>query len=136
MTPVTGDLLGASSLLAALLGLLYGAWYPEITAAARTSIPDHDATTLVKATTATLRTRALPLVVVAAVLAVILAPPAVSVVVRTVQHLVGIRHGGGYDAVQACFVAVFGVVVMLLVMVTTAALRVRAQLLKLQKVAD
>jgi hypothetical protein len=136
LTPVTGDLLGASSLLAALLGLLYGAWSPEITAAAQSTIPDHDATKLVNATTATLRTRALPLVGVAAVLAVILAPPAVSVVVRTVQHLIGVRHGGGYDAVQACFVAVFAVVVMLLVMVSTAALRVRAHLLKLKQVSD
>jgi hypothetical protein len=136
LTPVTGDLLGASSLLAALLGLLYGAWYPEITAASRTTIPGHDAAGLVKATAATLRTRALPLVAVAGVLTAILAPPAVSVVVRTAQHLVGVRHGGGYDAVQACFVAVFAVIAMLLVMVSTAALRVRAQLHKLQKVAD
>jgi hypothetical protein len=133
---VTGDLLGASSLLAALLGLLYGAWYPEITAAAQTTVPDHDAATLVSATSATLRARALPLVAVAAVLAAILAPPAISVVVHTVQHLAGVRHGGGYDAVQACFVAVFAVVVMLLVIVSSAALKVRAQLLKLQRVAD
>lgn len=133
---VTGALLGASSLLAALLGLLYGTWYPEISAASRTTIPGHDAAGLVKATAATLRTRALPLVVVAAVLAAILAPPAVSVVVHTVAHLVRLRHGGGYDAVQACFVAVFAVVVMLLVMVSTAALRVRAQLIKLRNVAD
>ena len=31
---VTGPLLSAGSLLAALLGLLYGTWYAEITAAA------------------------------------------------------------------------------------------------------
>jgi hypothetical protein len=133
---VTGPLLSAGSLLAALLGLLYGTWYAEITAAATTPVPDHDAATLVRATTATLRTRALPLVTVAAVLSAILAPPAVSVLVHTVQHLVGVRHGGGYDAVQACFVAVFAVIVMLLAMVTRAALRLRAHLLRLRQVRD
>jgi hypothetical protein len=133
---VTGPLLSAGSLLAALLGLLYGTWYAEITAAAASPVPDHDAGKAVRATTATLRTRALPLVVVAAVLTGILAPPAVLVVVHTVQHLVGVRHGGEYDAAQACFVAVFAVIVMLLVMVSRAALRLRAHLMRLRAVKD
>lgn len=136
MTPVSGDLLSASSLLAALLGLLYGTWYAEITAAAQTKIPDHDGARLVRATSTTLRTRALPLVVVAGVLTAILAPPAIAVVVHTVQHLVGVKPGAQYDAVKACFVAVFCVVAFLLVTVSTAALRVRAHLHKLRRVPD
>jgi hypothetical protein len=128
---VTGDLLSASSLLAALLGLLYSVWYPEINAATKTPIPDHDRTDLVEATRSTLRSRSIPLAIVAGVLTLVLAPPAVSVVVSSYQHF-----GGSYDAVQACFVAVFAVIVTLLVTVTMGVYRLHRHLRELRRVPD
>ena len=131
MSPVTGDLLSASSLLAALLGLLYSAWYPEINAATKTPIPDHDRTDLVEATKSTWATRAIPLLVVAGVLTLVLAQPAYLVVVRSYQH-----RGGSYDAVQACFVAVFAVIVTLLVTIGVGAHRLHRHLRELRAVPD
>jgi hypothetical protein len=131
LSPVTGDLLSASSLLAALLGLLYSVWYPEMNAAAETPIPDHDGTELVEATRSTLRSRAIPLVVVASVLTLVLVQPAVSVVVRWYQY-----RGGSYDAVQACFVAVFAVIVTLLVTISAGVYRLNSHLRELRSVPD
>jgi hypothetical protein len=129
LSPVTGDLLSASSLLAALLGLLYSVWYPEINEATKTAIPDHDGTALVEATKLTLSSRAIPLVVVAGILTLVLAQPAVLVVVRSYQH-----RGSNYDAVQACFVAVFAVIVTLLVTIGMGAYRLYRHLRELRAV--
>lgn len=136
MSPVSGDLLSASSLLVALVGLLYSTWYPEITAAAETPVPLHDASKLISNMRSTLRTRAAPLLVLAVVLLVVLVPPAFAVVLQTVRHLFGSRSGSQYDAVQACFIAVFVALLLLAVTLWTATRRVWLRLKDLERIPD
>jgi hypothetical protein len=136
LTSVSGDLLSASSLLVALLGLLYSTWYPEITAAAETAIPLHDASEARSNTRLTLRTRAAPLLLLALVLVLLLLPPAFTVVIQTWQRVFGSRPGSGYDAVQACFLAVFVALLVLAMTLWTATRRVWLRLKALEKIAD
>jgi hypothetical protein len=136
LNSVSGDLLAASSLLVALVGLLYSTWYPEITAAAETPIPLHDAIKPISNTRSTLRTRAAPLLLLAIVLVLLLLPPALTVVTQAVQHLFGSRQGSHYDAVQACFIAVFVALLLLTVTLWTATRRVWLRLKELEKIPD
>ena len=121
MSPVTGDLLSAASFLAAVVGFLYTAWYPEISKAAEATseIKNNQMIADVKAT---LCTRAVPLAVVAVGLVAVLVPTAVNVVGRVVKHFVH-STAGAYDPVQACYVAV--VLVLLVIAATSVVAAVR-----------
>jgi hypothetical protein len=136
LNSVSGDLLTASSLLVALVGVLYGTWYPEISAAAETPIPLHDASKARSNTRSTLRTRAAPLFLLAIVLVLLLLPPALTVVIHALQHLFGSRPGSHYDAVQACFIAVFVALLILAMTLWTATRRVWLRLKELEKIRD
>jgi hypothetical protein len=136
LSPVSGDLLSASSLLVALVGLLYSTWYPEITAAAEMPVPLHDASKLRSSTRSTLRTRAAPLLMLAVLLLLVLVPPAFAVVLQGVQDLFGSRPGSQYDAVQACFLAVVVALLLLAVTLWTATRRVWLRLKDLEKIPD
>jgi hypothetical protein len=136
LSPVSGDLLSASSLLVALVGLLYSTWYPEITGAAEAPVPLHDASKLRSSTRSTLRTRAAPLLLLAVVLLLVLFPPALAVVVQTVRQLTGSQAGNQYDAVQACFIAVFVALLLLAVTLWTATRRLWLRLKDLERIPD
>jgi len=136
LNAASGDLLSASSLLTALVGLLYSTWYPEIRAAASTPIPLHDASKPKSDTRSTLLTRAVPLLLLAIVLVLLLLPPAIGVVIQALQHLFGSQPGSHYDAVQACFIAVFVALLVLAVTLGTATRRVWLRLKELDKVPD
>jgi uncharacterized BrkB/YihY/UPF0761 family membrane protein len=136
LNSVSGDLLAASSLLVALVGLLYSTWYAEITAAAETLIPLHDASKPRSNTRSTLRMRAAPLLLLAIVLVLLLLPPALTVVIQALQHLFGSRPDSHYDAVQACFIAVYLALLVLVVTLWTATRRVWLRLKELEKVPD
>jgi hypothetical protein len=106
---VTSDLLGASGLLVAVIGVLYSVWYDEITRGASVRVARHrlDRATDIATVRRILLTRAAPLTAAGICLVAVLAPPAIDVVSRA--FTTGFGHP--YDAVKACFllVWVFGV---------------------------
>jgi hypothetical protein len=130
LSAVSGDLLSAASLLTTVIGLLYTLWYPEIDHAASMSAVLRDPAKTVAAQT-TLRTRALPLAASAVFLVVLLAWPAIQASTHIFAH-----DAGGYDAVQACFVAVVLLLILLAVTSTSAALRVWGTLRRLRQLPE
>lgn len=125
---ITGDLLSASSLLTAVLGLLYSIWYAEIQTAGEITVPRRredrgDATARVQHA---LRLRAWPLLAASVGLAGILTPPTIDLVTATARSaLVGHFR---YDAIGACFVAVY----LLILVLAVAALRAVRRLHRLR----
>lgn len=83
-----GDLLASESLLFAIVGVLLGIWYPEITAA--------------------LNVKVLPLVVASALIVAVFMPSSVQAIIHAIRALY--RHGWSafskYDAVQTSLVLV------------------------------
>ena len=108
LSPVT-DLLSAASLLLAGVGVVYGTWYPELSAALAKEIPEHkpDRGPTQKALNLALWRRALPLAVFSFVTTAILLPNAVSITTASARnYLSATRVARGYDASATLYVAV------------------------------
>lgn len=135
--PVSGDLLSAASLLATVISVLYSTWYSEITAARDVTIPLHDRDPVIARVSTALWSRAVPLVAAAVLLAVALAPICVDVVWRAAHALfTATPSNWHYDPVQACFVGVFVVTVMLSVLTASATRRLFSKLKMLRTPAE
>ena len=130
MSAVTGDLLSAASFLAAMVGLLYTAWYPDIAKAANTTSDLRDEQKIEKVRAA-LRTRALPLAAIAIGLVLLLFWTAVQVMEGVVKNAVH-STDGAYDPVKACYVAIVLVLGVLAATSATAAYGVRKALRTLE----
>jgi hypothetical protein len=111
MKIVDGDLLSASSLLLAIIGVLYSVWYAEIRQARALDAGANIGITRrrVEEIGMILRSRALPLFLATLVVAAILAVPAY----RVARGWVLSPH---YDPIEACFIGVYVFLVGLLVL--------------------
>jgi hypothetical protein len=125
---VTGDLLTAAGLLLATIGLVFSAWYPEMTAAIGLDAPRHrlDRDPQIATVRSALWTRAIPLLIAILLLLFALAPAAVSVV----AHALTDQWGHPYEPVRAIFV---GVWVLLVALAVATGDLVRRLILKLHR---
>jgi hypothetical protein len=111
-----GDILSASSLLLATIGILYGFWYNDLANAKDTKIPDHAANCTAPRIKVSriVWTRALPLAAASALLAVVFLPDAIKLIAASC--LAYAEHGfsfARYDAVHTAFCVVVGFKVVL-----------------------
>lgn len=105
-----GDLLSSESLLFAIIGVLLGIWYPELTAAKNVKIPDilSDAGPERAQVGEALRMKAWPLALAALSVTVVFAPSSVAAIDHAL-HAFGKYHWGAfrrYDPVQTSIVLV------------------------------
>lgn len=104
-----GDLLSAASLLLAGVGVVYGAWYSELTRILETNIPQHlpDRRPVRRALSIAYKRRALPLAVFVGLTSLILFPDALACVLASFHEY---THDGlpraPYDARATLFVTV------------------------------
>lgn len=121
-SPVSGDLLSAASLLATVLSLLYSTWYGDINSARKSKIPlqPDDRASVIDVVRTARRSRAVPLLVAAVLLTAALAPTTLEVVQDTWHVWLTTPSHSHYDPVQACFVGVFVVTVVLTVLTASA----------------
>lgn len=110
------DLLSASSLLMAIAAILFSLWYPEIVKALEISPKKHSADNVASRNfvSSVLFSKALPVAIMAIVVALIFLPDAFKLVKQsynTFQHL-GLSSLENYDAVRTayCFVTFLSVV--------------------------
>jgi hypothetical protein len=126
---VSGELLSASSLALAGLALFYTRWSPEIEAATAVEKKTHkeDRYPEIQVVRRVLRTRAWPFAVATCFVAVLLAPPALTIVVNALRALwrSPVDAVKAYDAVPALFVAVWLAVLLLACVAVLGALRLR-----------
>lgn len=105
-----GDLLASESLLFAIVGVLMGIWYPEITAALNVTIPDQlaDAGPQERQVRQALRFRALPLTIASAMIIAVFMPSTVQASSYAIRDLYRYHWAAfaRYDAVQASLVLV------------------------------
>jgi hypothetical protein len=105
-----GDLLSAASLLFAVVGVLYGLWYPEITEAQAIDIPEHGPNRVKprRQVTSVLLGRALPLALASTLVALIFLPDVIVIAVGSIRRLQadGADAVRAYDAVQTSFCVV------------------------------
>jgi len=108
------DLLSAASLFLAVLGLLYSAWYTEIRRAIDLPVPPHkqDRKPLIPQVRAAYYQRAVPLVVGAAAVSVILLPNVAETVVSSFHTYwtLGFTALKSYDSVNTLFCAIWAVI--------------------------
>jgi hypothetical protein len=101
------DLLSAASLLLAVLGVLYGLWYPEIIAALDRKVPDfaEDCKGPYRHVSSVLYGRALPLTVAALGVSLIFLPDALKAVRDTIlgYQVQGVACIRSYSAVYTAF---------------------------------
>lgn len=104
------DTLAAESLLFAVLGVVFGVWYQEITTAIAVKVeahkPDREpAMSLVKGV---LRTKALPLAFLSMLVFLTFLPDAIDVASRVISHLraSGLARISHYDSVSVALVVV------------------------------
>ncbi len=105
------DILTAASLLLTVVGILYGLWYPEIMATLAQPIPKHvqDRQIPRDKVTAVLTSRAIPLSVAAALVALVFLPESASITAAAVLRLRELgpaAYLGAYDTVRTAFCAV------------------------------
>lgn len=133
MSRATGDLLSSSSLLVTVVALLYSVWYSEIMNVLTVTPPRHraDRDESIDSVNSLLKWKAIPVAVAAMVLATLLAPPAIGI---SAEALINGR-GRSYDPVQACFVAVWLLTLLLLATTLTTALRLFFRLRRLKSAA-
>lgn len=129
-----GDVLGAASLLLAILAVLYSIWYSDLAAALRVEIPTHleDAEPQRRTVDEALRARATPLLVAGLVLLLVFVPEAVRLITHWLEHAwrYGLWHAvTSYDPVRLSIV----VVVVFLLLLTFYAIWLTVELLKLKK---
>jgi hypothetical protein len=131
-SPVSGDLLSAASLLTTVISLLYSTWYGEIKDARNIQIPLHDRDPIIRTVRTVLWSRADPLLFAAVLLGAILTPTFVDVIHYDWNVLTGRSTHWHYDPVQACFIAVFFVILILVALTASAAWRLTRVLKKLR----
>lgn len=104
------DLLSAVSLLLALVGIVYGVWYPYIAETLNMEVPHHlaDAEPHRRRLNHVISMRARPLAYSAVALVLILLPEAIPVVLGTVRTIAdyGLHAYPRYDPVAACLLLV------------------------------
>ena len=101
------DILSATTLLLTLIGLLYTVWYPELTDALDTKLPEfpEDRKKPLRKVRSALNTKAVPLVAFAAVLSIAFLPVAISIAAGSVGQLARSPHEffSNYDPVATAF---------------------------------
>lgn len=104
------DRLSAASLLLAIVAVLYGMWYPQLTQALETKVPEFPAERpgLRKQVLEVRRTRALPLMLAAIGLALVFLPDVVGIAARSIGILIenGVEAVRLYDSVTTAFLLV------------------------------
>jgi len=111
------DLLSSASLLLAVLGVLYGLWYPEIIAALEIKVPDfvEDRKRPYRQVSSVLYSRAFPLTIAAIGVSLIFLPDALKIVSDTVieYQAQGIAYIRNYSAVHTafCFVVAMSIAI-------------------------
>ncbi len=132
--PTTGNVLGAASLLLAILAVLFSLWYADIAAALRVEIPTHteDAGPQRRQVIAAIRTRAAPLALASLVLLVVFTPEALQLIIRWGRNVD--QHGlwrevKAYDPVKLSIV----IVVVFLAALTAYAGWLAVELLRLRR---
>lgn len=104
------DLLTVTSLIVAVVGMLYTAWYPEISQARDTQFQKYENQARIQKVNIALK-RMIPLATVALALCTALVPPIWSLACKTVTA--GQVGSYSYDAVATCFVITFMILVFL-----------------------
>jgi hypothetical protein len=105
------DLLSAASLILAVVGILYGLWYPEIQKVLEKKVPTHveDRGTIYREISSTLWSRSLPLTFLAIMIFLIFLPDTIKYILEISSQ---ISTGGfskfisDYNAVSTAFCAV------------------------------
>ena len=101
------DLVSAASLLLAVLGVLYGLWYPEIIEALDIKVPAfrEDRNKPIQQVVSVLYGRAIPLAVAALGVSLIFLPDALEITRRSIQNYLGKGFEAltNYNAVQTSF---------------------------------
>lgn len=112
-----GDLLSAASLFLAALGMMYGAWYPELRAAHGVTVRKfrEDRDSEIEVVRSAIWTRSLPLAVACAVVTIALLPSFVGLLVEAVSmcRSSGVQAIHAYDAVKMLFSVIFCVMLAL-----------------------
>src|SRR5438874_1732771 len=105
-----GDLLSAASLLLAVVAVIYGFWYPEITAALKITPALHkeDRAKDYERVRYLLKTRAIPLLFVSGLLTLVFVPDTLRITCSSAQNYRAkvFRGFSDYDAVATSFVFV------------------------------
>jgi cytochrome c biogenesis factor len=126
------DLLSAASLLLTVLGIVFGAWYPEIVNALAAAVDEKfDDRGAVRRTVRTaLYGKALPLALAATILTALFLPDALAIVRGAYSAFGALGWGafGMYDAVEAAFCLVVALAGLLAVYLMSLAYRLRAKL--------
>lgn len=108
---VDGDLLGAASLALGALAVIYGLWSPLLAAALGLGKAQHldDRGPAIRSLRGALYGKALPLMAAASGVFLVLAPPALAIVVGSVVKVfkLGLNSFLDYDPVQALFLIVW-----------------------------
>lgn len=130
MTDPTPELLSAASLALAALAVLFGLWSADLNRAASLPRKSHidDRGPAIKELRSVQRSKSVPLAISCALTAIVIAPPAVQVVIRAID---AVRvHGAGaitrYDAGEALFLVVW----LLIVALTASMIRTSVKLQK------
>jgi hypothetical protein len=104
------DKLSAASLLLTIVAVLYGMWYPLITASLDTTVPQFaaDRRKPLKSVREVFARRAAPLAAAAWCVALVFLPDAVGIVIASLRHAVheGLASVLDYDSVATAFVLV------------------------------
>jgi hypothetical protein len=104
------DKLSAASLLLAIVAVLYGMWYPQLTEALRTKVPEFSADRAKprKEVAEVRKGRAFPLMVAAVGVGVVFLPDAVAIALQSLRIAAseGLGAVRDYDSVTTAFVLV------------------------------
>lgn len=108
---MTGDDISAASLLMAVVAILYGAWYQEISCAAQVAVPQHDKHNALAQVEPAFFARCLPLACMAAMVVLVFLPTTVGIVGHSITVLE--QHGAQaytqYNSARTAFCLVVGV---------------------------
>ena len=111
------DLIGATSLLTAIVGALYSLWYPELRLALAKDVARKrdDRNGTIRDVAAVFWTRAVPLAASSIVLSFVLLPELVGVLYGSAQGVAAAISDGSshYETLEAVFVVAFGFLVSL-----------------------
>jgi hypothetical protein len=129
------DLLSAASLLLTALTIIYGLWYPKMMEMLDIVPPTHKADRIKphREVCRSIRTRAIPLLVISGLLTLIFIPDALRLAFLSVQNvkIKGLASAYDYNAIATSFVMVtclLGFLTVHLLVITTQLLRLSARL--------
>lgn len=105
------DILSALSLLLAVLGLLYSAWYSELSSATKENIPKfkEDRKPVLERIQSVYYSKSLPLSASALIISIIILPDFIKIIIETIGTFqeYGIYSVKYYDSVKSLFFATF-----------------------------